>query len=122
MSDQTLIDIDTPEARLWNNANDVLMAKTLSEALLKAYPGHLWAVNVEGRTGLITIRDLYLSGQWGYVLKIGNVYSISSLERDAVRAGGEILERFRLQRAQFRAEQYAEAPVDFAGRLLFDKS
>jgi hypothetical protein len=118
----TLIDIESPEAAIHRHANDVNMAKTLSEKLQEAYPGHLWGVNVEGRTGLITIRNLYLSGQWGYVLKIGDVYSISSLECDAVRAGGEILERFRLSRAQFKVEQYAEKPIDFSGRLLFDKS
>lgn len=118
----TLIDIESPEAAMHRTANDQNMAKMLCERLQQHYPGHLWAVNVEGRTGLITIRNLYLSGQWGYVLKIGHVYSASSLERDAVRAGGEILERFRLSRAQFKAEQYADKPVDVAGRLLFDKS
>lgn len=118
----TLIDIESPEAAMHRHANDINMAKTLSEALQRAYPGHLWAINVEGRTGIITIRDLYLSGQWGYVLKIADVYSISSLERDAVHAGGEILERFCMSRAQFKADQYAEKPIDFAGRLLFDKS
>lgn len=118
----TLIDIESPEAAMHRHANDMNMAKTLSEALNKHYPGHLWGVNVEGRTGLITIRNLYLSGQWGYVLKIGDVYSISALERDAVRAGGEILERFAMSRAQFKADLYASKPVDVAGRLLFDKS
>ena len=79
-------------------------------------------MNCNGRTGLIEIRNMALSGNWGYILKIGEVYSMSSLERDAVRAGGEILERFAMARAQFRADQYAEIEVDFAGRLLFDKS
>lgn len=120
--DASLIDIESPEAAMHRNANDINMAKTLCEALQRHYPDHLWAVNVEGRTGLITIRDMYLAGNWGYVLKIGAVYSISSLEKDCVRAGGEILERFRMSRAQFQADQYAAAPVDFAGRLLFDKS
>lgn len=122
MNDALLIDIDSPEAAAHRYAQDVAWAKQLSEVLQRHYPGHLWAVNVETRTGLITIRDMYLSGQWGYVLKMGAVYSASSLERDAVRAAGEILERFRMGRAQFVAEQYADAPVDFAGRLLFDKS
>lgn len=122
MNDASLVDIDSPEAAMHRYAQDVQWAKQLSEALQRAYPGHLWAVNVETRTGLISIRNLYLSGNWGYVLKMGNVYSASSMERDAVRAGGEILERFKLNRAQFVTEQYADKPVDFSGRLLFDKS
>jgi hypothetical protein len=119
VSDSTVIDLDPDNAP---NANDYVMARSLAEALHRHYPNHLWGVNVEGRTGLITIRNLYLSGQWGYVLKLGDVYSQSSLERDAVRAGGEILERFAMARAQFRADQYAEKSMDFSGRLLFDKS
>jgi hypothetical protein len=119
MSDATLFDLDPDSSR---NANDFIMARNLAEALHRHYPNHLWGVNVEGRTGIISIKNLYLSGNWGYVLKMGAVYSISSLERDAVRAGGEILERFRMSRAQFQAQQYADKPVDFAGRLLFDKS
>lgn len=116
------INIESPEEAMRRNANDVNMSRTLCEVLMRHYPGHAWGVNVDGRTGLITIRDMYLSGQWGYILKIGAVYSASSLERDVVRAGGEILERFRMARAQFQADQYADAPVDFAGRLLFDQS
>lgn len=119
MTDATLIDIDPDNV---GSANDFVMARTLAEKLHQHYPGHLWGVNVEGKTGLITIRNLYLSGNWGYVLKLGAVFSMSDLERNAVRAGGEILERFRMQRAQFVADQYADAPVDFSGRLLFDKS
>lgn len=119
MSDATLLDLDPDNAA---SLNDFVMARTLAEALHRHYPGHLWGVNADGRRGIITIHDLYLSGQWGYVLKLADVYSISSLERDAVRAGGEILERFEVARSQFRADQYAEKKVDFAGRLLFDKS
>lgn len=119
MSNATVFELDNSSV---TDPLDFSMSKTLAERLHAAYPGHLWAVNVENRTGLITIRNLYLAGNWGYVLKMGAVYSISSLERDAVRAAGEILERFRLSRAQFQADQYAAAPVDFAGRLLFDKS
>lgn len=122
MSDSTLIDLAQPEDLAHLHSNDVLMAKTLSEALQRHYPGHLWAVNVEARTGLITIRDMYLAGNWAYVLKMGAIYSASALEKDVIRAGGEILERFRMQRGSFDSDSYASAPVDFAGRLLFDKS
>ena len=122
MQTETLcLDYDSPEAAMHNTANDMLMAKTLSEKLMAAYPNHAWAVNVEHRTGLISIRDMYLSGQWGYVLKLKNIYSSSSLERDAVRGAGEMLERFRLSRGKFNVDEYADAPIDFAGRLLFDK-
>lgn len=116
------IDLAQPEDLPHLSALDMNMSKTLAEALHRHYPGHLWGVNVSHRTGLIEIRNLYLAGNWGYVMKLQPIYSISSLEMDVMRAGGEILERFRMSRAQFQAEQYAAAPTDFAGRLLFDKS
>jgi hypothetical protein len=119
MTDSTLIDIDPDAAQ---NTHDYFTAKLLAEKLHAHYPHQLWGVNVESRTGLITIRNLYLAGNWGYVLKMGEVYSASSLEKDVIRAGGEILERFRMARGAFDADAYSAAPVDFAGRLLFDKA
>lgn len=116
------VSLASPEDLQHLSSLDFAMSKQIAEKLHEHYPGHMWGVNVSHRTGLIEIRNMYLSGQWAYVLKLGSVYSASALEADAVRAGGEILERFRLSRAQFQAEQYAAAPTDFAGRLLFDKS
>lgn len=119
MSNATLLDL-APDDRA--TLLDMALSKQIAEALHKHYPNQLWGVNVESRTGLITIRNLYLAGNWGYQLKMGNVYSASALEKDAVRAGGEILERFRMNRGTFDADQWSSAPTDFAGRLLFDKS
>lgn len=104
------------------NANDLIMSKTIAEALHAHYPGHLWAITCEGRTGLITIRDLYLSGQYGYVLKIGDVFSISDLVKRSILAGGEILERFKLARGRFDEAAYHQLPTNFAGQLEFDRS
>jgi hypothetical protein len=119
VSDALLLDI-APDDQA--RALDMSLAKQIAEALHRHYPQQLWGVNVEARTGLITIRNLYLAGNWGYQLKMGRMYSASSLEKDAVRAGGEILERFRMSRGAFDVDRWSSAPVDFAGRLLFDKS
>lgn len=102
-------------------ANDFVMARNMAEALHRAYPGQLWAVTCEGAHGIATVRNLLLSGQWGYVLKLPAIYSASSFEADVVRAGGEILERFRLARGRFNPEQYYSLPTNFAGRLEFDR-
>lgn len=119
MSNATLLDIAPDDEA---TPLDMALSKQIAEALHKHYPNQLWGVNVEARTGLITIRNLYLAGNWGYVLKMGAIYSASALEKDAIRAGGEILERFRMSRGAFDADKWSGAPVDFAGRLLFDKS
>lgn len=102
--------------------NDMLMAKQVAETLMRHYPSpHLWAVTCEGRTGIITIKNLLLSGTWGYVLHIPKVYSASALADAAMRAGGEILERFGMRRGQFNEAYYAALKTNRAGDILFEK-
>ena len=101
--------------------NDYVMSKNMAEALHKHYPGHQWAVTCEGAKGIATIRDLFLSGQWGYILKLPEIYSGSAFEADVIRAGGEILERFGLDRGKLDAAQLADLPLDFAGNTAFEK-
>lgn len=100
-------------------ASDMVLAKNMAELLHKHYPGHLWAVTCEN--GLATVRNMYLSGQWGFVIKVGQQYSISAFDKAIVRAGGELLERYRLQRGAFRDDQYSDIKTDIAGNLLADK-
>lgn len=102
-------------------ANDMVLAKEIADILHRHYPGHLWAVNVDGRNGVANIRDLLLSGQWGYVLKLTTVFSASEFGRDVVRAGGEILERFRVERGRLNEAEYATLKTNFAGDFAFDR-
>ncbi len=79
-------------------ANDLILAKDMADTLNRHYPGHLWAVNVDGKQGMADIRNLGLSGTWGYRLRLVANYSASEFLKRVVSAGGEILERFRLRR------------------------
>lgn len=102
--------------------NDMLLAKQIAETLMAHYPHpHLWAVTCEGRTGIATIKNLNLSGTMGYVLKLPKLYSASSLAKDVMRAGGEILERYHMHAGQFNEAQYTALQTDFAGDFLFEK-
>lgn len=104
------------------NANDLILAKEMAEALHQAYPKHLWAVTAEGEKGICTIRNLALSGLWGYVLHIPKIYSMSDFKRKVLRAGGEILERYRLARGMANDDNIASLATDFAGNIVGDKS
>lgn len=101
-------------------ANDILMAKEMAEALHSAYPGHMWAVSVDGQTGFADVRNLALSGNWGFRLRLDTIYTASEFKKRVLRAGGEILERYRLRRGAFNETQYSDVPMDFAGRLKAD--
>ena len=101
-------------------ANDFVIAREMAEALHQAYPGHLWAVSCSGETGMADVRNLMLSGSWGFRLKLKDIYSGSAFKKDVIKAGGELLERYRVARGRFNAENMASMPVDFAGRLKAD--
>lgn len=98
-------------------ANDVLMAKEMAEALHSQYPGHLWAVSCDGRIGFADVRNLALSGNYGFRLKLDHIYSASDFRKRVIRAGGEILERYRLDRGRMDMDKYSSLATDFAGRL-----
>lgn len=103
------------------NANDLVMSKGMADALHRHYPGHLWAVTCEGEKGIATVRDLMLSGTYGVILKLPAIYSASAFEKEVMRAGGEILERYRLKRGAVDHAQYANLPTDFSGNFTHDK-
>lgn len=108
---------DAPRVSLY----ELGLAKQMAEALHGAYPGHLWGVCVSERTGMADIRNLALSGQWGYRLKLKDHYSASEWRAEVIRAGGEILERFRVARGK-ATDAINALPVDVAGRPIFDRS
>lgn len=101
------------------DCHDLVLAKTAADALDKAYPGHLWAVDVNG--GMLNIRNLLLSGEWGYRIKVPSLYTASDLTRRVLLGGGEILERFALARARFSEAQYGGLKTNFAGLPVFAK-
>ena len=102
--------VDSPQIAM----NEYFMCKNAAELLHRKYPGHLWAVSTE--QGFLDIRNLYLSGDWGYRLKIGQMFSGSDWDKRVMRAGGEVLERYR--QARRRADEAAlhTLPTNFAGR------
>lgn len=93
--------------------NDMLLAKHSADALDRAYPGHLWAVDVNG--GVLNIRNLLLSPVMGWRIRVPSVYSASELQTRVLRAGGEILERFGLARGRLNEAQYAGLKTRFDG-------
>ena len=50
------------------NPAEMELAEMMAQGLHKMYPGHLWAVNVSGT--VVNIRNLALSGEFGYVLHL----------------------------------------------------
>ena len=93
-------------------AADHTTAKNVAEHLEKKYHGWLWAVHV--MDGLIAVKSMRLSGNWGFVLhedKIDNDY------KAVTNAGGEILERYRQSTNGFNQTKYNDLEMDHRGQL-----
>jgi hypothetical protein len=103
------------------NTNDYVQARNIAETLHKHYPGHLWAVTCEGRTGMATIRNLALSATYGYYIRLAELNGDSHY-RLVVKAGGEILERFRQRRGAMNTSQIESLPHAPNGFPVFDAS
>jgi len=104
-----------------HDAQDIGTAKEIADTLHMHYPGHLWAVTVDSRQGIIIVKDLSLSGNMGFMLHTKTIYSASQLAHRAMQAGGELLERYRVKRGPVNVEQLSAMPVDFRGRHIFDR-
>jgi len=101
---------------------DIFLAQQIADALEQAYPGHLWAVNVQGEQGIATIHNMMLSGRWGYVMHLDKRYSASDTVRAAKLGAGEILERYNVARGRINYDSMTDLKQDFAGRVIGDTS
>lgn len=100
-------------------ANDEVIAKEVADLLLRHYPGYLWAVSIDSRetVGMLDIRNLSLSGKWGFRFPLKEYLDGMDTRRKVVRAGGEILERYRMPRRGFNAADYSHIPTDRDGNF-----
>lgn len=77
-------------------------AKEIGDTLVKRYPGHLWCVQPMGDG--FSIKNLSISGAYGFYMHNNITYSASHLSKRAVLAGGELLERAGMRRGLFNGE------------------
>ena len=117
---QTILLANEYEAK--QEASDIAASKELAEAILKQYPGHYWAIRVQGAQGIATIHHMLLSSEWGYVIRLDKCFSASHLQEKAIRGAGELLERYNVVRGRANDEKMTHMATDFAGRVIGDKS
>ena len=97
---------------------DQITAANMADTLHKHYPNYRWAVFVSGEQGIAKVYNLDLTGQHAWVLHLDVMFSATDWDRRILRAGGEILERYRLARTRFDLDRWMSLPTDFAGRIV----
>lgn len=98
---------------------DVQLCQIVGATLCRHYSGWEWRVEVDHAKGLIDIRNQTLSGSMGMRLKMSGHATASELEDIAMRAGGEILERYNMPRGICDEERVDASPVNGVGDIIF---
>ena len=105
---------DADNMRMTINENKICSA--VGQVLEKHYPGYRWYVNCEWWTGVVTVKNLNIHGDYGFVLYLQEL--LNDLELNGVmRAGGELLERCNLPRRNMRPEEVFELKRDLRGNV-----
>jgi hypothetical protein len=88
-------------------ARDMDMALKIAGVLSEHYPGHKFAVRVNSHpsVGMAYIQHWQLSENDGYRLKIVDLHGWPAIRSAAIKAGGEILERFQVRRGKADMDQ-----------------
>src|SRR5262249_43133947 len=94
-----------PLAEPPRHAYELWAARRVFELLKSHYPGHLWAVDFSlARGGAAISIPILLGGNWVYFIRLADLTPAM-----VVRAGGEILERYRLPRGRFELGSFLGA-------------
>jgi hypothetical protein len=104
-------DINRDKLEMW-------LAKQIGTAIAKKYPNRQWGVrvNVQGQLAIITCDDLSLLN--GYHL-LFNRDTVHDLQLRAVKAAGEVLERFNVSRNIIFDPDIMETVLrDFRGEVI----
>lgn len=107
MTDIDVCEVPIPEGM------DMNLMKQIGDKLFAHYPGYQWAVSVV--KGVVQVRNLNLSGKWGFVLLTKDIDPDLKV---VMRAGGEILERYRLKRGAYNEDAYNSLKFTPTGLLV----
>jgi hypothetical protein len=103
------------QVRYWRmtQTQEIMIARKVVEHLLKCYPGYGWAAYVEG--GMVDIWVQGLDSINSYKL---NTLSLTPEMKEVMRAGGEILERYRQSRVKGNQEEIFNAQRNIKGHAV----
>jgi hypothetical protein len=100
----------------YNHASTVILVKDIADILVKQYPGWAWAVQPDERGGVINIFNLHCHTEMGFTIRMDDIAD-DPQHKWAYRAGGELLERFRMP-TKLDTGALKEAPRDSRGMLI----
>jgi hypothetical protein len=100
-----------------NHASLVIVAKEGMKYLVAAYPGHMWAIQINQFGRMFNIFNHCFHDIWGYTIRADEVEHDVTRKR-FITAGGELLERFGHPRGKFDIDVWAKLPKDAKGNTI----
>lgn len=101
--------IDTADSDEINRAKlEFFYAKAIGTKLTETYKGRMWGVMYDSKNGILVITCPTVSSTKGYHLHVRND-TLHVLQDRAIKAAGEILERYGVSRARVVDEHAVEA-------------
>lgn len=91
-----------------NYQHDLDMAQQIGQVLSANYPGHFWFVEVDSKGKMVHISIPVFMGNARFNQRMREVQTDPGMKW-VIRAGGEILERWRIPRAKMDPAAVAEA-------------
>jgi hypothetical protein len=85
------------------------VAREVGDTLERHYPGWMWCVDVPAKQGVVRVKSGFMDMRFGFTLKLVESYSATHLAKEAVRAGGELLERAGMPRSRYTFDREAAA-------------
>lgn len=110
-----------PDQLIGLHASLHILCKDTADLLVRHYPGFLWAVQPDQRGQIVNIFCLNFHDQYGYTILVAEL-DVDPQRRAVVKAGAEILRRFRYPGYRFDRDLANAVPRDFAGKAIPDLS
>jgi hypothetical protein len=104
------------EVKLEIYANRICAA--VGQKLQNHYPRWIWFIECKWETGIVTVKNLSLHGDYGFVLHLEELVNDADLKLVVV-AGGELLERCGFE-AGPRPENISHKERDIKGNVKID--
>ena len=102
--------------RVMTEAEQQQLSAEVANKLQACYPGHIWLVTVL-QGGILQVVNPLLSRSMGFVI---HLTKIDPELKIVMRAGGELLERYRQRRGWIHTSAIAEAKRDSRGDMIIN--
>lgn len=91
-----------------NREANMQIARECMRILLDAFPGYPWTVTADVEQGVVTLALPSIMGKFSFIIHADAIATANDMAREIRRAGGEILERYKLRRGSMIGAEFSD--------------